>query len=62
MQARWQMVQQARNGGSLTPEMMTHLRAPRLIALLRIRGAQNPYNLVAILNKICIFRGALTTT
>jgi desulfoferrodoxin (superoxide reductase-like protein) len=26
MQARWQMVQQARNGGSLTPEMMTHLR------------------------------------
>ncbi|MBE9140012.1 SidA/IucD/PvdA family monooxygenase [Nodosilinea sp. LEGE 07088] len=26
MQARWQMVQQARNGGSLTPEMMTQLR------------------------------------
>jgi cation diffusion facilitator CzcD-associated flavoprotein CzcO len=25
-QARWQMVQQARNGGSLTPEMMTQLR------------------------------------
>lgn len=26
MQARWQMVQQARNGGSLTPAMMTRLR------------------------------------
>jgi len=26
MQVRWQMVQQARNGGSLTPEMMTQLR------------------------------------
>ena len=26
MQTRWQMVQQARNGGSLSPEMMTHLR------------------------------------
>jgi hypothetical protein len=35
------------------------LRTPRLIALLRIRGAQNPLNLVAILNEICIFRGAL---
>ncbi|NET40290.1 MAG: lysine N(6)-hydroxylase/L-ornithine N(5)-oxygenase family protein, partial [Cyanothece sp. SIO1E1] len=26
MQVRWQMVQHARNGGSLTPVMMTHLR------------------------------------
>ncbi|MEL6225319.1 MAG: FAD/NAD(P)-binding protein [Cyanobacteria bacterium J06627_8] len=26
MQARWQMVQQARNGGSITPAMMTRLR------------------------------------
>lgn len=26
MQSRWQMVQQARNGGSLTPAMMTRLR------------------------------------
>ncbi len=26
MQSRWRMVQQARNGGSLTPEMMTQLR------------------------------------
>ena len=26
MQARWQMVQEARNGGSLTPAMMTRLR------------------------------------
>jgi hypothetical protein len=26
MQTRWQMVQQARNGGSLTPDMMTRLR------------------------------------
>ncbi|WP_017305165.1 FAD/NAD(P)-binding protein [Spirulina subsalsa] len=36
-ETRWQMIQSARNGGSLTPEMMTQLRQAQKQGLLQLR-------------------------